>query len=84
MLSVALIVILLGTFVCVMFYDTGWIWQAGDSVKAAFIVSTVAGSIGILIVILKGAFRTLAERNKDDILPEHLKELRKIADDIIK
>jgi hypothetical protein len=83
-LSVAIILILIGAFICVVFYDTGWVWEAGDTVRASFLVSTVAGSIGILIVILKGAFRTLSERNKEDILPNHLKELKNIADEIVK
>jgi uncharacterized integral membrane protein len=62
-----------------VFFTDSWFWLAGSSWKSAEIVSLVAGSVGLMIVILRGAFRTISERNQDDIVPEHLKTILEAA-----
>ncbi len=57
----------------VMFARGVSFWLLSDTAKAGMFAAVVAGSITILVVVLRGSFRTISERNKDDLVPEHLK-----------
>ncbi|WP_299973088.1 hypothetical protein, partial [Devosia sp. 66-22] len=54
-------------------------WLVSDAARTALIVALVGGAITLLVVLLRGSFRTIAERNKDDMVPEHLKTLLDVA-----
>jgi hypothetical protein len=70
-----LIILLLAGLTYFMFGRGVLFWLVSDASKATIIVAVIGGSIALLIVILRGAFRTIAERNNDDVVPEHMKAL---------
>lgn len=76
----AIVLLLIGSFLCVIFFDNDIIRLFPDYALGAFVLSTVAGPIFILSVIIKGSFRTISDRNKDEMLPPHIKALLDIAE----
>lgn len=70
----ATILLLLGVFVCNLYFTQTWIAGSREYVQGAFLIGTVGGAITLLIVVIKGAFRTISDRHKDDPLPEGLKD----------
>ena len=42
--------------------------------KPAVFIAILASTVVLLSIILKGAFHSLADRTKDDMVPPHLKE----------
>ncbi len=54
-------------------------WLISDTARATLVVALVGGAITLLVVLLRGSFRTIAERNKDDMVPEHLKKMLAVA-----
>jgi hypothetical protein len=81
-LAILMILGFVGLTCFVLFWDWRQFSSISDSVKGTMFVSVVAGSIAILLVLLRGTFRTVGERNKDDIVPDHLKELMDLAKNV--
>jgi hypothetical protein len=50
-----------------------WVAHNHTHAVAALIVATVGASVALIALVLKGAFRTIGERNDADLLPENLK-----------
>lgn len=73
---------LLGSFFLVILFPPIWLLEAGDAVKSAFILGCLVGALSLLAVILKGAFRSISDRNKDDEIPEHIRLLKETAKNV--
>lgn len=75
--------VLLGTFVCVVYFSDTWVMATEPYSRGEFVLATVGGTITILIVLLKGSFRTIGDRHKDDPMPEGIKEAISLVKSII-
>jgi hypothetical protein len=77
-LIVIAIVFVLGsdlTVLIMIFHHGQWFALQETSFKSISFASTLTASVILISIMLKGAFHSLAERNKDDGgLPPHLKE----------
>lgn len=63
------------TVLAVVFSHGRWFSQQDTYFKCVLFLGTLVASIVLLSIMLKGAFHSLAERNKDDDgLPPHVKE----------
>jgi hypothetical protein len=60
------IILLLGAFVCGIYFAETWIISSEQYVKGAFLIATVGGAITLLIALLRGAFRSIADRHKSN------------------
>lgn len=79
--AAALVIMLMSAFVCAMFFDSSVTRQLGEYALGAFIISTVAGSIFVLSIVLKGSFRSISDRNKDDHMHPGIKMLAEMVGD---
>ena len=73
------IVLMVGGLAFFMFFRGALFWMISDISLAAIVVGVLGGAAGILLALLKGSFRTIAERNNDDVVPEHMKALLEAA-----
>lgn len=58
-----------------VFWSPVWFLSIGGSLQVPLLLSFTGGSILILAIVLKGLFRSRADRNLDNYLPESLKPL---------
>jgi hypothetical protein len=77
--SFLLIILLMVTLAIFVFENGVLFWLISDTARATLVVALVGGAITLLVVLLRGSFRTIAERNKDDMVPEHLKMMLDVA-----
>jgi hypothetical protein len=74
-LSVAFIVWINVTLYLLVFKH-GLIFELEDTyLKGAVFIGTLTASVVLLSIMLKGAFHSLAERHKEEMLPPHIKEI---------
>jgi hypothetical protein len=62
------------TIVYLMFLHGDWFWLQDTYFKTAVFVGSLAASVVLLSIMIKGAFHSLADRAQDDIIPPHVKE----------
>ena len=70
-----IIAFLLSLLVCVVFYHQIWFFIQGPITRSSVIVGTIAGSIVLATVVLKGVFRSAEDKSKETALPEQFKLL---------
>jgi hypothetical protein len=49
-------------------------WSQDTYFKSVSFIGVLTGSVVLLSIMLKGAFHALAERKKDNMIPDHMKE----------
>lgn len=64
-----------GAVFYLLFHHGAWFWLQESYFKTAMVVGTLTSSVVLLSIMLKGAFHSLSERNKDDSVPPNLKEV---------
>ncbi|MEO1191620.1 MAG: hypothetical protein AAFY02_07685 [Pseudomonadota bacterium] len=74
-LSVFVSLILLVTAVYCATATPIWFLNVPSYLQAPFLASLIIGAVLLLSLIVRGAFRGRADRNKDDLLPPNVKEL---------
>jgi hypothetical protein len=57
-----------------MFHHGAWFWLQDSYFKSVVFVSSLTASVVLLSIMIKGAFHSLADRAKDDMVPPHLRE----------
>jgi hypothetical protein len=77
--SFVLILLLMIGLVIFVFFSGAMFWLISDTARATLVIGLVGGAITLLVMLLRGSFRTIAERNKDDMVPEHLKTMLDVA-----
>ncbi|MBC6440096.1 MAG: hypothetical protein GDA49_06745 [Rhodospirillales bacterium] len=60
---------------CVAFAPE-WFVALDGSVKVPFLIACGGGSVFLMSILLRGVYRSRSDRNRDEILPEHLKQIR--------
>lgn len=60
---------------CVVYAPT-WFIGLDASAKVPFLIACGGGSVFLMSTLLRGVYRSRSDRNKDEILPEHLKQVR--------
>lgn len=59
--------------VCLLFYHPLFFLALGTYGKAVMILAVFSSSVVLIAKVLAGLFRTHGDRNKDEILPPHIK-----------
>jgi hypothetical protein len=50
-----------------------WLLNSRTHAVPAILIASVGASVALIALVLKGVFRAIGDRNKDELLPEHLK-----------
>ena len=64
---------LCGGAVTAFIYEPRWLTNSRTHAVPAILIASVGASVALIALVLKGVFRAIADRNKDELLPEHLK-----------
>jgi hypothetical protein len=81
-LATAFVLATFGMLLCLLFYHRTWFWALGTYDRAALIVASLAACVVILSILLKGAFKALADTEHGELVPEHLKLALQAARDV--
>lgn len=73
--SIAYVIFVNMLLLCMLFYHQIFFLVLGNYGKTALIVGVFSSSVVLVVKILAGLFRTHGDRNKDDVLPPHVKAL---------
>lgn len=57
-------------------YSPEWFVNLDASAKVPFLIACGGGSVFLMSILLRGVYRSRSDRNKDEILPEHFKQIR--------
>lgn len=68
--------LLAAVMICVVFFERQSFFWFNSNAFPVLIIGTVSGTVLLYISLLKGSFRTISDRHKDDLMPEHVKEVR--------
>lgn len=71
--TAAYVVFVNSLLVCLIFYHQIFFLALGQYGKAVLILAVFSTSFILIAKILAGLFRTHGDRNKDEMLPPHLK-----------
>lgn len=73
--ALAYVVFINSLMVCMLFYHKLFLLILGDYGRVALIVGAISSTVVLIAKTLVGLFRTHGDRNKDDVLPPHVREL---------
>lgn len=73
--------VLFGFVAYLLIFTPGWFANLNTSFQAPLIISFIGGSVLLVSLILKGVFRSRSDRNKDEVLPEHIKAVMDMMKD---
>lgn len=79
--AVIIVIILLGSLLYFLFCDTDFLRSNTSYTGTAFVVATISAMVVLLATLLRGAFRTVKERHKDEELPPHIVQVIKALTD---
>jgi hypothetical protein len=63
-----------GSVFYLMFHQGAWYWLQDSYFKSVVFLGSLTASVVLLSIMIKGAFHSLADRAKDDVIPPHVKE----------
>lgn len=72
---------LFGFVAFLLIFSPEWFVKLNASFQAPLIISFIGGAVFLVSLILKGVFRTRSDRNKDEVLPEHIKTVLEVIKD---
>tara|TARA_B100001971_G_C18164869_1_gene523570 strand:- start:204 stop:701 length:498 start_codon:yes stop_codon:yes gene_type:complete len=70
---------LMSAVACLMVLHPAWFLEIDGKYQAGLLLSFSTMAVVVLTVLLKGVFRSRAERNHDELLPEHLRVIIEAA-----
>ena len=73
--SIVVVFALLGTVGCFLYSKPYFFTQGRGFSGTALIVASISATFVLLVALIRGAFRTLRERNKDHDIPPHISQL---------
>ena len=66
---------LFGMLCYCVFTAPEWFQKIEATTKIPFLIAVGGGSVFLMSLLLKGVYRSRNDRNKDDLLPDHLRQM---------
>jgi hypothetical protein len=67
------VVFVLSMLVCLLYFRDVWLFLDGETFRTAIFVSSMAASVLVVGIVLRGAFKSSLEMHASDVLPESVK-----------